>query len=174
MFLMFRRVAVLQAMLAVCRGINMKKTLKIFSCLSLVVMLFVTGCGKLKTTISYTYKVETGDNIIISLTTNDGYNLTSDIPFVISKDNKELSQGIFISAEYYTAYIDSIENDDKAEIIDEGTKANCSYVMWNYDDSEFNYVVMINGTKTGLLIANNVSEESAKECFSRLEIKVKE
>lgn len=46
--------------------------------------------------------------------------------------------------------------------------------MWNYNDSEFNYVVMINGTNTGMLIANNISEESAKECFDRLEIKVKE
>lgn len=148
----------------------MKKIVRILSCLLLVVMLFVTGCGNSKTTISYTYKVETGDNITISLTTNDGYNLTSDTPFVISKDNEELSQGTFISAEYYDAYIDSVKNDDKAEIIDEGTKTNCSYVMWNYANSEFNYVVMINGTNTGLLIANNVSEESAKECFSRLDI----
>lgn len=43
------------------------------------------------------------------MTTNDGYELTSDIPFVISKDKKELSQGIFISAEYFTAYVDSVK-----------------------------------------------------------------
>lgn len=149
----------------------MKKILKILSCLLLVVMVLSTGCGTSKTTISYTYKVETGDNIKISLTTNDGYDMTSDTPFVISKDNKELSQGTFISAEFYDTYIDSIENDDKAEIIDKGTKANCSYVMWDYAGSEYNYVVMINGTNTALLVANNVSEESAKECFSRLEIR---
>lgn len=152
----------------------MKKKFNIIFSLIVVVMLFVTGCGDSKTTASYTYKVETGDNIKISLTTNDGYELTSDIPFVISKDKKELSQGTFISAEYYTAYVDSVKNDEKAEIIDEGTKSDCSYVMWNYNDSEFDYVVMINGTNTGILIANNVSEESAKECFDRLEIKVKE
>ncbi|MFV0342044.1 MAG: hypothetical protein ACK5JH_04020 [Anaerocolumna sp.] len=137
-------------------------------------MLFITGCGNVKKTVSYIYKVETGDNIKISLTTNDGYELTSDVPFVISKDKNELSQGIFISADYYTAYIDSVKNDEKAEIIDEGTKSDCSYVMWNYDGSEFNYVVMINGTNTGILIGNSISEESAKECFDRLEIKVEE
>lgn len=152
----------------------MKKKFNIIFSLIVVVMLFVTGCGDSKTTVSYTYKVETGDNIKISLTTNDGYKLTSDIPFVITKDKKELSQGTFISAEYYTAYVDSVKNDEKAEIIDEGTKSDCSYVMWNYNDSEFDYVVMINGTNTGILIANNISEESAKECFDRLEIKVKE
>lgn len=152
----------------------MKKNLKSISCLLIVVMLFITGCGNSKTTVSYTYKVETGDNITISLTTNDGYELTSDIPFVISKDKQELSQGTFISAEYYTTYVDSVKNDENAEIIDEGTKSGYNYVMWNYNDSEFDYVVMINGTNTGILIGNNVSEESAKECFDRLEIKVKE
>lgn len=58
----------------------MKKKLNIIFSLIVVVMLFVTGCGNSKTTVSYTYKVETGDNITISLTTNDGYELTSDIP----------------------------------------------------------------------------------------------
>ena len=156
------------------QGINMKKKLNIIFSLLIVVILFITGCGNLKKTVSYTYKVETGDSIIISLTTNDGYNLTSTIPFVISKDEKELSQGTFISADYYAAYVDGVKNDENAKIIDEGTKSDCSYVMWNYNDSEFDYVVLINGTNTGLLIGNNVSEESAKDCFDRLEIKVKE
>ena len=58
----------------------MKKKLNIIFSLIVVVMLFVTGCGNSKTTVSYTYKVETGDNITISLTTNDGYDLTPFYP----------------------------------------------------------------------------------------------
>lgn len=95
----------------------MKKKINIIFSLIVVVMLFVTGCGNSKTTVSYTYKVETGDNITISLTTNDGYELTSDIPFVISKDKKELSQGIFISAEYFTAYVDSVKITKKQKLL---------------------------------------------------------
>ena len=147
----------------------MKKVCKRFACIIFMIMLFITGCGK--TTISYTFKVETGDNIIVSLVSNDGYSLSSDIPFVISKGKKELSQGTFIWADYYDAYVDSVSSDEKAKIIDEGEKDNYSYVMWNYDDSEFNYVIKINGTNTGILLSNNISEESAKECFERLEIK---
>ena len=71
-------------------------------------------------------------------------------------------------------YVRLFFKENTTGIIDEGTKSDCNYVMWNYNDSEFNYVVMINGTNTGMLIANNISEESAKECFDRLEIKVKE
>lgn len=47
----------------------MEKKLNIIFSFIVVVMLFVTGCGNSKTTVSYTYKVETGDNITISLTT---------------------------------------------------------------------------------------------------------
>ena len=146
----------------------------ILGCMLLVFMLFATGCGSSKTTVSYTYKVETGDDITLSLVTNDGYGLTSDLPFVISKDNEEFSQGTFIAAEYYDEYVDSVSNDENAKIIDEGDKDNYSYVMWNYGDSEYNYVIKIKNTNTGILIANNVSEKSAKECFERLEITVKE
>ena len=46
--------------------------------------------------------------------------------------------------------------------------------MWNYNDSEYNYVIMIEGTNTGVLLGNNVSEKSAKECFNRIEISIKE
>ena len=146
----------------------------ILGCMLLVFMLFAIGCGSSKTTVSYTYKVETGDDITLSLVTNDGYGLTSDLPFVISKDKEELSQGTFIAAEYYDEYVDSVSNDENAKIIDEGDKDNYSYVMWNYGDSEYNYVIKIKNTNTGILIANNVSEKSAKECFERLEITVKE
>ena len=93
---------------------------------------------------------------------------------MISKDKEELSQGTFIAAEYYDEYVDSVSNDENAKIIDEGDKDNYSYVMWNYGDSEYNYVIKIKNTNTGILIANNVSEKSAKECFERLEITVKE
>ncbi len=148
----------------------MKRIYKLLLCSLVAIMLLATGCGNSTTKISYTYTVETGDNIKISLTTNDGYSLTSDVPFVISKDDEELSQGTFISADYYDQYIESVKSDDNAKIIDEGENDNFSYVMWNYNDSEYDYVILVNGTNTGVLLGNNVSEESAKECFERLEI----
>jgi hypothetical protein len=151
----------------------MRKIEKSFICMLLVGMLFVVGCGNVTATVSYTYQLDTGDSIVLSLNTSDGYSLSSNLPFVISKDKEEQSQGTFIEAEYYSIYIDSIENDEDAEIIEQGEKDNCSYVMWNYGGSEYDYVIMINGTDTGILLGNNVSEESARECFDRLTIAVK-
>lgn len=152
----------------------MKKYIKFVPCLLMTVMLLFTGCGDSKTSLSYTYNVETGDEVVISINTADGYSLSTDVPFTISKDKEELSQGTFITAEYYSAYVNSVKSDDSAKIIDEGTKGKCNYVMWNYNDSEYNYVIMIEGTNTGVLLGNNVSEKSAKECFNRMEISIKE
>ncbi|MCR5144627.1 MAG: hypothetical protein K6B67_04895 [Lachnospiraceae bacterium] len=154
--------------------INVKKRVSIILSMILVVIVFAAGCGNANKTISYTFNVETGDDIVVSLDASDGYSMTPDVPFAVSKDDEVLSQGTFITADYYTYYVDAAKNDANAVIIDEGTKGDCSYVMWNYNDTEYDCVVMINGTNTGLVIGNDVSEESAKECFDRLEIKVKE
>ena len=152
----------------------MKKYIMFVLCLLMTVMFLFTGCGNSKTSLSYSYSVETGDKVTISINTSDGYSISSDVPFTISKDKEELSQGTFITAESYSAYVDSVKADSNAEIIDEGTKGDCSYVMWNYNNSEYNYVIMLEGTNTGILLGNNVSEESAKECFNRIDISGKD
>ena len=53
---------------------------KIFKSILLVgiMMLALTGCTTNK---SYTYTVETGDKVKITLNTTDGYDLSSDLPF---------------------------------------------------------------------------------------------
>ena len=40
------------------------------------------------------------------------------------------------------------------------------YLIQN--DQEYDYAIHLKDSKTGILIGNNVSEKSAKECFSRL------
>ena len=42
--------------------------------------------------------------------------------------------------------------------------------MWNYNNSEYNYAILIKNSQTGVLLGNTVSEESAKEVFNRLQI----
>ena len=80
----------------------MKNLLKKLSCMVLIVGV-VIGCCACSTNSSkaYTFKVDTGDQVKVELNTADGYDITSDLPFVISKDNKTLSQGTFITADDY-------------------------------------------------------------------------
>lgn len=143
-------------------------------CLAVSVMGCGKGSGKLRTYKGYTFKVETGDSIRVNMDTSDKYDITSDLPVKISCDGDVLSQGTFIKAEYYDQYAEVVSTDEKAELIDSGTKDGNKYVYWEYANKEYNYVVLIGDSNTGIVLGNNVSQESAKECFERLTINVAE
>ena len=152
----------------------MKRKLLLFSCVAMMIA-SLCGCNPVHTTkhVSYTYSVETGDRVEIKLDTTDNFSLSSDLPFQISQNDEVLSQGIFMSAENYNTYLDTINNDENAEVIDSGQKDGFEYVMWNYGDKEYDYAILIEDSNTGILLGNDVSEESAKECFRRLTISLK-
>ena len=141
--------------------------MKLKSIFLILITLFVlTGCTTSK---SFTYVVETGDKIKIKLDTSDGYNLSSELPFTISKNNQILSQGIFITLETYEQYLDAINSDNLVYIIDSGNKNGVEYLFYSYNNSEFNYILKIENSNTGILLGNPNSEEEAKLCFELLE-----
>ena len=153
----------------------MKKITRIFSVLFIGLMLILlTGCGSssngFKSSKSYTYDVETGDKVKITLDTRNGYDLTSSLPFTISKDDEDLTKGIFLTETNYEYYKNAAKQGSNVKIIDSGSKDGIDYIFYSYKDTEFNYVIKIKDSNTGILLGNNVSEESAKECFDRLEI----
>ena len=149
-----------------------KRLVYVFAILSMMI-LFV-GCGNAKTSKTYTFNVETGDSVKVKLDTSDKYNITSEVPFEISQDGDVKSQGTFIFGEAYDQYKDVVDTDENAELLDSGNKDGNEYVFWSYNDSEYNYAILIKGSSTGLILANDVSEESAKECFNRLTIEYKD
>lgn len=138
---------------------------KIFKSILLVgiMMLALTGCTTNK---SYTYTVETGDKVKITLNTTDGYDLSSDLPFAISKDGNTLSQGTFIQESYYEEYVNAANT--QGQIIDRGSNDNIEYVFYSYNNSEYNYVIKIKDSNTALLLGNPNSQEEAKKCFELL------
>lgn len=138
---------------------------KIFKSILLVgiMMLALTGCTTNK---SYTYTVETGDKVKITLNTTDGYDLSSDLPFAISKDGNTLSQGAFIQESYYEQYVNAANT--QGQIIDRGSNDNIEYVFYSYNNSEYNYVIKIKDSNTALLLGNPNSQEEAKKCFELL------
>lgn len=126
---------------------------------------FVTGCT---TTKSFTYDVTTGDSIKVQLNTSDGYDITSDLPFAILKEEKTLSQGTFITIDGYNQYLNAVNSDANAKVIDSGSKYGITYTFYSYNDSEFNYIIKIDGSNTGILLGNPNSETEAKEIFELL------
>lgn len=136
-----------------------------------VVVLFMTKCS---TKVSYTYSVETGDKIKISFTTGNGYMISDSSPFEITKNGQTLSQGVFISLEGYEQFVEAnAEWMNNAKVIENKKKGDNEYTLYNYNDSEWDYVIKIGNSKTGLFLSNSVSEKSARECFNRLTIEEK-
>lgn len=146
-----------------------KKKRLVCSILVAMFVLLAAGCTSSKTV---TYNVETGDSISIKLDTSEGYDISTDVPFTISQNDETISQGTFITAESYQQYVDAVKSTEGVTIIDSGENDTCEYLMWNNNDTEYDYVVLIKESDTGVLIGNNVSEKSAKECFNRLTISI--
>lgn len=153
------------------KKISMRTLLNVTLCILLSVVL--VGCST-HSAKAYTFKVDNGDRIKIKLDTSDGYDISSDIPFVLSCEDETVSKGIFIYSEKYEEYVSAVESDSEAEILDAGTKDGNEYIFWRFGDSEYNYAILINDSDTGIILGNAISEESARECFKRLKITVED
>lgn len=140
---------------------------KIFMSLAIIgaMLLVLTGCTTNK---SYTFKVDNGDKIKIQLNRTDGYDISSDLPFTISKDGKTLSQGSFIQGSYYDKYVNAVNTDSLAKVIDSGSKDDIEYVFYTYNNSEYNYIIKVKNSNTGILLGNQNSQEDAEKCFGLL------
>ncbi len=155
----------------------MKKSISVFMLILSLAFVFF-GCstqdGGIKTYKAFTFSVSTGDKVHIELDTTDGYDITSDLPFEISQNGSILSQGTFIEAAQFESYVEAVSTDANAKIIETNTKDSNQYVFWSYNDSEFNIVILINNSNTGILLGNTMSENSAIGCFERLTISLDE
>lgn len=142
----------------------MKKFLSLFVVV-VIVLVTLTGCS---TSRSYTWDVATGDKIKIKLDTTEGYNMTSDVPFTISKDDVTLTQGTFITIDGYNQYMDAVNNDVTARVIDSGSKNGVTYTFYTVNNLEFNYIIKINDSNTCVLLGNRNSQKEAEDVFNKL------
>lgn len=133
-----------------------------------IILLTVTGCTTSK---AYTWNVSTGDKIKIKLDTTGGYDITSKMPFAISKDDKTLSQGTFITIDGYNQYMNAIKTDSAANVIDSGTKDGITYTFYSVNNTEFNYIIKVNDSNTGIILGNPNSQSEAEDIFNRLTIR---
>lgn len=147
----------------------MKNIKRISVCLlvMLLTLAVLTGC---ETYMAYTFTIDNGDSIKVSLDTSDKYKISSDVPFEISQDGRVLTQGSFIRGEAYEEFVATIEADENSQIFDSGTKDGNKYTYWISGDLEFCYVILIADSNTGVVLVNNISPDSAMECFNRLTI----
>lgn len=154
----------------------MKKLLK-SAVLAVFAFIMLCGCTVTKTKeSSLTFSVTTGDQIKVTLNRIDGYKMDSKSPFTVSKDDKDIMTGSFVTKEGYEQYYSLVkelnkEDDSDTEIIKEGTKDGNEYIMYKViseDKTEYDFVLMVAGSSTGVLLGCLESEDAAMSCFEAL------
>lgn len=156
---------------------NMKKNMKNFVALMLsgvLGMILLTGCS---TSVSYTYKVGTGDNVKVVLDTSDGLKLENDDDgfSVTDGDDETILQAIFIDEDTYDLYVEMVKNTGGAENIEEDSANGLTWLFYEFDGNagtESNYIVWIDGSDTGIIMGSLEGSRTAKKAFNSLSFTV--
>ena len=142
-----------------------------------LVVFFSVGCST-SLTKSYTFKVETGDSVKVTLDISDKYNLKQkDGQFSIEKNKKILSQGMFINKSTYQQYASMLlSNDDtNLSVMDKGKTEDYTYFFYEYKgDSgvEHDYVIWLKGSSTGVLMGSLKNKKVAQSVFEKLTFEI--
>lgn len=115
---------------------------------------------------SYTFDIETGDRIKITLKTGNGYDLKQENGrFSITKNESVISQGIFLK--------EDVKNDFYTKLgkLEKYSYDNGEYIYYETDGEagiEYNYFIVLNDSKAGIVVASLEGSEEAKNVFERL------
>ena len=124
--------------------------------LLLVAMMFAAyGCGSATTSKAYTFSVETGDEIKIELDTSDGHKLSQeDGTFTVSKDDKDVLNGLFLTEEMKDYYVGIVTESEDIDVLSEG-----DVFTWLNGD-EYVKLITLEGTdKTYVVVVTLVETE---------------
>lgn len=136
--------------------------------------LLLTACT-VKTTKSYTFDIDTGDQIKVSIETSKGFNMTGDIPFSILRDGKEIMRGKFGDCEQFEACREAIDGEEAVALLSEGTKNGCDYFSCTAETkkgTEYGYFLRI-GNTTVALTTTSLTQEEAQAVFDAMEFTLK-
>lgn len=156
----------------------MKRKIVLFSIISL---LLISGCSK-----SYSFLDEYDTDIAVKLKYFSPFELEQDPKslddtsydpgnsFHMIKDNKVVCTGNFISPHSYDELSMHLENQDM-NIYDKGTKHNLEYTLYSLKGSnQYTYLIKIKDATSALVLENNISVDSAKDCLKNLKISSKQ
>lgn len=149
----------------------MKKIRVALAALIAGLSLTAAGCT-VSMTKAYTFKVETGDDIKVTLDMSDGLDLKQDDgEYTVTKDGKNVLNGVFVTPEMRSSYIDAVKAEPSAQIISD-TDECFSWKVDGASGKEYNRIVSINGADTyaliGSLINDQASEENSDKAYNAL------
>ena len=150
----------------------MKKRISFLITIPLACIMMLSACTT-KTSKEVTYSVDTGDSVKITIDTKEGFDITMDVPFTVSKGDTDIFTGSFIYAEYYDVYRQVVEEGSDAVLLDEGSKDGNDYFCYSFEGNagtEYDYFILIKDSETAIAMASLVGEKEASEAFKAMTI----
>lgn len=131
----------------------------------------LTGCASSRS-MSITFAVGTGDNIKVTLDSSDGMGLRqSGNGFAVSKDDEDILQAFFVEESVYLQYIEVVNTQEGVTVNQEKTENGIKYLSYSYNGEagvENNFIVWIEGTSTGVVVASLADLQTASEAFGSI------
>lgn len=148
---------------------KMKKRMAAAVCM-MTAVIGLTGCS---TSVSLTYNVDTGDTVEVTLdTTDNDFSLgEEDNVIMVTEDDDTILSGAFVYQDICDIYEEMIKADDTIEIIEEDSANGLTWLFYSVDGLsgvESNFIVWIDGSNTGVLLASLQDSDDAKKAFECL------
>ncbi len=132
----------------------------------------LTASCKFKSSKSYTFSIENGDQIKVTLDTSDGYALSQkDGVFSVTSQEETILEGVFLLEETYEQYMGLSETTDSMAVLEEDERNDVSYLFYQFVGEagmENNFIIFVKGSHTGVLIGSLSGQDAAKTAFDHL------
>ena len=147
----------------------LKRVLSV-AALAVCLAALLTACST-ESSKTYTYAVDNGDNIDITVDTEQDYDITSDVPFTISCGDESIFTGMFLYGDDYDTYRSVYDMEETAELIDEGEKDGNEYFAFALPN-EVDYFVRVAGSDTAVVFGSLMDAEIAASAFEAITVSV--
>lgn len=130
----------------------------------------LSGCVTYSTSMTFTFSVETGDNIAVELDTSSGYELRPEgSDFFVSKDGSDIVGGMFLTEVTYEQLVSNAHDDPRAQFVTD-VKDNYEYTYSPEDGGETYYLLWVPGSNTGigLFSQNNATVDQVEKAVDLL------
>lgn len=137
--------------------------------LCLILMLSLTACTSSK---SFTFQIENGEKIKVTLNTTDGYNLLQkDGTITIQKDDTNILAGFFLTSEGYEQYADMVNSSSNVTIIKMTPEDAPTFYLYQLEGeagTETTFLFKVENAETGVILASLASADEAETAFNLL------
>ena len=149
-----------------------RNTRKIFIFGIALLLVFCLNACSTSTSMSYTYIVDTGNTVKVTLdTTESDYKIKPDESnFILYNDEQIIAQGCFTDISGFEYYVSAAHADENVTVLED--TGNKVIYMYNDDEySEYDLIMNLNNKTCviiGSLLDDNITQDIVKDVLSRL------